>query len=153
MEPNWKQRLSYAICAIALVWSLSLYKNQVSANPLSAAQQHWQAIAKANPDLLIYGYSDHAVLKRSYNVPDVNETYQGISIYSAWQDFFRQYDIKDFQVLEQQRRDRTVKAQIQITAKSNQGLMVVWSMSYQADFDQTGKIIKEVWQTNPELGV
>jgi hypothetical protein len=27
------------------------------------------------------------------------------------------------------------------------------SMSHQVYFDQTGKIIKEVWQANPELSV
>jgi hypothetical protein len=83
----------------------------------------------------------------------VDEVYQGHSIYSAWQEFFWQYQIKHLQVVKQQQRDRTVEAQIQITAKSTRGTVVVLSMSYQVQFDKTGKIIKEVWQTNPEVSV
>jgi hypothetical protein len=148
-----RQHLSYATCTIALVFSLSVYKSNSSANPLSAAQRHWEAIAAANPELLATRYSDDAVLKRSYGVSDVDEVYQGHSIYSAWQEFFWQYQIKHLQVVKQQQRDRTVEAQIQITAKSTRGTVVVLSMSYQVQFDKTGKIIKEVWQTNPEVSV
>ncbi|MCA1991982.1 MAG: hypothetical protein LDL41_08035 [Coleofasciculus sp. S288] len=153
LRPTWRQRLSYGTCAIALVFTLSLYKNTVSADPLSAAQRHWGAIATANPELLASRYSDNAVLKRSYGVSDVDEVYQGQSIYSAWQEFFQQYQIQNFQVVKQQQRDRSVEAEIQIVAKSRRGLVVVLSMSYQVQFDQTGKIIKEVWQANPELSV
>lgn len=153
LEPTWRQRLSYATCAIALVWSLWLYKGQVSANPLSAAQKHWAAIATSNPELLVNRYRDDAVLKRFYGVSDVDEIHRGQSIYSAWQEFFSQYQIQDFQVVEQQQRDREIEAKIKITAKSSQGLMVVLSLTHQLYFDQTGKIIKEVWQTNPELSV
>lgn len=148
-----RQRLSYATCAVALVFSLSVYKSSVSTNPLSAAQRHWEAIASANPELLATRYSDGAVLKRSYGISDVDEIYQGSSIYSAWQKFFWQYQIRELQVVKQQQRDRTVEAQIQITAKSRRGTVVVLSMSYQVQFDKTGKIIKEVWQTNPEVSV
>jgi hypothetical protein len=153
LGPTLRQRLSYGTCAIALVWSLSLYKNNTSADPLSAAHKHWGAIASANPQLLVDRYSDQAVLKRSYGVADVDEVYQGQSIYSAWQKFFSQYQIQDFQVVEQQQRNHSVEAQIQITARSSQGAVVVLSMSHQVYFDQTGKIIKEVWQANPELSV
>ncbi len=153
LGPTWRQRLSYGTCAIALVWTLSLYKNTVSADPLSAAQRHWGAIATANPELLVSRYSDQAVLKRSYGVSDADEVYQGQSIYSAWQEFFGQYQIKDFQVIKQHKRDRSVEAEIQITAKSRRGVIVILSMSYEVQFDQTGKIIKEVWQAHPELSV
>jgi len=153
MRPTWRQRLSYATCAIALVCTLSAYKSSVSPNPLSAAQQHWKAIASENPELLASRYSDRAVLERSYGVLDVDEVYQGQSIYSAWQKFFWQYQIKDFQVVKQQQRDRRVEAQIEITAKSSRGPVVILSMSYQVQFDRTGKIIKEVWHANPELKV
>lgn len=153
LEVTWRQRLSYAICAIALVCTLSLYRSRVSANPLSVAQQHWEAIVSENPELLATRYSDHAVLQYSYGVSDLDEVYQGRSIYSAWQKFFWQYQIKNFQVVKQQQRDRSVAAQIQITAQSRRGFVVVLFMSYQVQFDQSGKIIKEVWQTNPELRV
>jgi hypothetical protein len=152
LEPTWRQHLSYGSCAIALVFSLSLYKTHVSANPLSLAQRHWEAIEAADPELLVNRYSKDAVLKRSYDVSDASEVYQGHSIYSAWREFFWQYQIQDFQVVKRQRRDRGVEAQIQITAKSHRGAIVILSMSYQAQFDRTGKIIKEVWQANPEVG-
>jgi len=153
LRPTLRQRLSYATCAIALVCTLSAYKSSVSANPLSAAQRHWEAIASENPELLASRYSDNAILERSYGISDVDEIYQGRSIYFAWQKFFSQYQIENFQVVKQQERDRRVDAQIQITAKSSRGLIVVLSMSYQVQFDKSGKIIKEVWQTNPELSV
>ncbi len=153
LKPTWRQRLSCATCAIALVWSLTLYKSQITANPLSAAQRHWGAIATSNPELLATGYSDNAVLKRFHGVSDVDEIYQGRSIYSAWREFFSQYQIKDFQVVEQEQRDQGVEAQIKITAQSHQGRVVILSMFYQVYFDQTGKIIHEVWRTNPETTV
>lgn len=149
LKPTWKQHLSSATCAIALVWSLSLYKTQVTANPLSAAQRHWGAIATSNPELLVSGYRDDAILKRFHGLSKENEIYQGQSIYSAWQEFFREYQIKDLRVVKQQQHDRGVEAQIKITARSHQGEVVSLSMSYQVYFDQTGKIVKEVWQTQP----
>lgn len=148
-----KQRLSCGVCAVALVFSLSLYKSNVSANPLTAAQQHWEAIATGNPELLATRYSQDAVLTRSYGVSDINEVYQGQSIFSAWQEFFSQYQIKAFQVIEQERRDQSVEAHIEITAMSRQGGVVILSLSHQVHFDKTGKIIKEVWQAHPELSV
>jgi hypothetical protein len=153
LGPTLRQRLSYGICTVALVCTLSVYRSTVDANPLSEAQRHWEAIATANPELLASRYSETAVLERSYGISDVDEVYQGRSIYSAWQKFFKQYQIKDFQVVKQQQRDRSVEAQIQITAKSSRGPVVVLSMSYQVQFDKTGKIIKEVWQANPQLSV
>lgn len=155
------QRLSYLTCAIALVWTLSLYRssvgnsvgNSVGTSPLLAAQQHWTAIATANPELLVSRYSAHAVLERSYAVSDVDKVYQGQSIYKAWLEFFEQYQIQDFRVLKQKQRDRSVEAEIQITAKSSRGPLVVLSLSYQVQFDQTGKIVKEVWQANPDVSV
>ena len=149
-NPTLRQRLSYATCAIALVCTLSLYKSSFDANPLSVAQRHWEAIALANPELLVTRYRDDAVLERSFGASHENEFYQAQSIYSAWQNFFSQYQIKDFRVIKQQQRDHGVNAQIQITAKSNRGSIVVLSMYYQVQFDQAGKIIKEVWQANPE---
>jgi hypothetical protein len=153
IRPTFRQHLSCLTCAIALVCTLSLYKSNVAANPLSEAQRHWEALAAANPELLASRYSEDAVLKRSYVVSDVDEVYQGQSIYSAWREFFSQYQIKDLKVVEPQQRDRGVEAQIQITAKSNWGSIVVFWMSYEVQFDPTGKIIKEVWQANPEQSV
>ena len=153
LGPTLKQRLSYGICAITLVCTLSVYKSTVGSNTLATAQRHWEAIASENPELLASRYSERAVLERSYGVSDVDEVYQGPSIYSAWQEFFQKYRIKDFQVVKQQQRDRRVDAQIQITAKSNRGAVVVLSMSYQVQFDETGKVIKEIWQASPELSV
>lgn len=147
-----RQHLSCGACAIALVGSLLAYKGSVAASPLSAAQRHWEAIATANPELLASRYSDDAILQRSYLVSDANEVFRGHSIYSAWQEFFSKYDIKGIQVVEKQvTGDRGVEAQIQIVAKSSQGLLVVLSMYYEAHFDRTGKIVKEVWQTDPKL--
>lgn len=148
-----KQHLSFGALAIALVCSLSLYKSSNSPNPSAAAQKHWEAIASSNPELLVSSYSDHAVVKRSYGVLDAVEIYRGDSIYSAWQEFFWDYEIKDFQVVKQQQRDRRVEAQIKITAKSSHGEVIVLSMSYRAQFDQTGKITKEVWEAYPEVSV
>lgn len=148
IKPTLKQRLSYITCAIALVCTLSVYKGNARANPLSEAQSHWEAIAAANPELLASRYSDNAVLTRSYG-GSTEKIYQGQSIYSAWREFFSQYQIRNFQVVKQQQRDRNVEAEIQITAKSSRGAVVVLSMSYQLQFDPTGKIIKEVWQATP----
>jgi hypothetical protein len=117
------------------------------------AQSHWEAIETENPEFLAKLYSNQAVLKRSYDISDVDEVYRGQSIYSAWREFFQQYQIKDFHVIKQQQHDRGVDAQIQITAKSSRGAVVVLSMSYQVQFDKTGKIIQEVWQANPELSM
>lgn len=153
LKSTWRQRLSCASCAIALVWSLSLYKSQVSANPLSVAQRHWEVIATSNAELLVRGYRHDAILKRFYGIADADEIYQGQLIYSAWQNFFSQYKIKHFQVVEQQQHNRSVEAKIQITAQPKRGSVVVLSVSYQVYFDRTGKIIKEVWQTSPELSV
>lgn len=153
VRPTFRQRLSRISFAIALVWTLSLYKSNVSANPLSAAQKHWEAIALENPELLLSRYSDDAVLEHSYGVRDVDTVYRGQSIDSAWREFFSRYHIQDFQVIKQQQRDRRIDAQIQITAKSPHGDTVVLSMSHQVQFDPSGKIIREVWHTKPELRV
>ena len=153
IRPNFKQRLSYLGCAIALVLALSAYRSSFGTTPLSAAQSHWQAIAAANPELLVSRYSDHAVLERSYGVSDVDKVYQGQSIYKAWLEFFEQYQIQDFRVITQKQRDHHVQAEIQITAKSSRGPIVVLSMSYQVQFDSTGKIIKEIWQSGSEVSV
>ncbi len=148
-----KQRLSYLACAIALVCSLSLYRSSFEANPLSAAQSHWDAIAAENPQALASRYSDRAVLERSYAVSDVDQVYRGQSIYQAWREFFEQYQIKDLRVLEAKQRDRRVGAELEITAKSSRGPVVVLTMSYEVQFDRTGKIIKEVWQADPKVSV
>jgi hypothetical protein len=153
LEPTLRQHLSYATCTIALVCTLLVYKSNVSADPLLVAQSHWEAIETENPEFLAKLYSNQAVLKRSYDISDVDEVYRGQSIYSAWREFFQQYQIKDFHVIKQQQHDRGVDAQIQITAKSSRGAVVVLSMSYQVQFDKTGKIIQEVWQANPELSM
>lgn len=153
VRTTFKQRLSRFTFAITLVWTLALYKNNVSDNPLSAAQKHWEAIALENPELLLSRYSDDAVLEQSPGVADVDTVYRGQSIDSAWRDFFSRYHIQDFQVVQQQQRDRRVDAQIQITATSSYGGTVVLSMSHQVQFDPSGKIIKEVWQTKPDLRV
>lgn len=153
VRPTLNKRLSYLACAIALVLTLSVYRSSVGTNPLSAAQSHWKAIAAENPELLASRYSARAVLERSYAVSDVDKIYQGQSIYEAWLEFFEQYQIKDFRAIEQKQRDRRVEAEIKITAKSSRGPIVVLSMSYQVQFDRTGKIIKEVWQADPEVSV
>lgn len=153
VRPTLKQRLSYLACAMALVLTLSLYRNSVGTTPLSAAQSHWEAIAAANPELLVSRYSDQAVLERSYGVLDVDKVYQGQSIYQAWLEFFEQYQIKNFRVIKQKQHDRRVEAEIQITAKSSRGAIVVLSLSYEVQFDQTGKIVKEVWQAGSEVSV
>ncbi len=153
VKPTLKQRLSYLACATALVLTLSLYRDSVGTTPLSAAQSHWEAIAAENPELLASRYSDRAVLERSYGVLDVDKVYQGQSIYQAWLEFFEQYQIKNFRVLKQKQHDRRVDAEIQITAKSSRGAIIVLSMSYQVLFDQTGKIVKEVWQADSEVSV
>ncbi|HEY9650093.1 MAG TPA: hypothetical protein V6C95_05485 [Coleofasciculaceae cyanobacterium] len=153
VRPTFRQRLSRFTFAITLVWTLALYKSNVTANPLSAAQKHWAAIALENPELLLSRYSEDAVLEQSPGVTDVDTVYRGQSIDSAWRDFFSRYHIQDFQVVQQQQRDRRVDAQIQITAKSSHGDIVVLSMSHQVQFDPSGKIIKEVWQTKPDLRV
>lgn len=153
LQPTFRQHLSYLACAIALVWTLSVYKTSVVANPLWAAKKHWEAIATANVELLASRYSEQAVLERSYGVSDVDRVYQGSSISEAWQEFFQQYQVQDIQVLKHKQRDRSVEAEIQITAKSNWGILVVLSMSYLVQFDQSGKIIKEIWQAEPEVSV
>ncbi|GAB4175524.1 MAG: hypothetical protein Fur006_06010 [Coleofasciculaceae cyanobacterium] len=153
LRPTFKQRLSYLTCAIALVWSLSLYRSSFGTTPLSAAQSHWEAIAKANPELLASRYSDRAILERSYAVSDVDKVYQGQSIYDAWREFFQQYQILDFRAIELKQQARSVEAEIKITAKSSRGPIVILSMSYQVQFDRNGKIIKEVWQAGPEVSV
>ena len=56
------------------------------------------------------------MLKRCHDVSELNENDQGEYIDSAWPEIFSQYQIQEFQVVEQQRCDRGVAAQIQITA-------------------------------------
>lgn len=153
VRPPFRQRLSRATFAIVVVWTLSLYKSHVAANPLSAAQKHWEAIALENPELVLSRYSDNAVLERSYGVADMDSVYRGQSIDSAWRDFFSRYHIQDFEIIQQQQSERRIEAQIQITAKSSQGDTVVLSMSHQVQFDPSGKIIREIWHTKPELKV
>lgn len=153
VKPTLKQHLSYIACAMGLVLTLSVYRSSVGTTPLSAAQSHWEAIAAENPELLASRYSDRAVLERSYGVLDVDQVYQGQSIYEAWLEFFEQYQIKNFRVIKQKQHNRGVEAEIKITAKSSRGAIVVLSMSYEVQFDQTGKIIKEVWQADSEVSV
>ena len=88
LRATLRQRLSYAAYAIALVCTLSVYKSSSSAKTLLVAQQHWEAIASENPELLASRYRDHAVLERSSGILDVDEVDQGQLIYSAWQKFF-----------------------------------------------------------------
>ena len=38
-----RERLSYGIYAMTLVWTLSVYKSHVSGNQLAAAQSYWEA--------------------------------------------------------------------------------------------------------------
>lgn len=146
-----KQYLICGIYAVALVCSLAVYKRVVIADPLSVAQRHWEAIAAADPDRTVNQYSDQAVLKRSYGILD--EVYQGQSIYPAWESFFSNYQIQNFQVVKQQRRNRTIEAEIMITAKSDQGSVVVLSLCYEVHFNKDGKITHEIWQANPEVSV
>lgn len=91
-----------------------------------------QAIALEKRERLLSRYSENAVLKRSYGVSDLTEVEKGSeSIYSAWQKFLGQYQIKDFQVVRQQYRDRPVVALLQITANFHRGLIVVLSWFYE----------------------
>lgn len=151
LQPNLRQHLLYAVYAVALVGSLAVYQRMAMPKPLSVAQKHWAAIATENPQRTVTQYSDNAILMRSYGALD--EVYQGKSIYPAWKEFFSKYKIQDFQVVNQQQRDRAVEAVITIHAKSKHGTPVVLSLSYQVQFDKDGKIIREVWQANPELSV
>ncbi|WP_242037126.1 hypothetical protein [Coleofasciculus sp. FACHB-125] len=151
LQPNLRKHLLSVAYAVALVGSLAAYQRTVMPKPLSVAQKHWAAIATENPERTVTQYSDNAILMRSYGVLD--EVYQGKSIYPAWEEFFSKYKIQDFQVVKQQQRDRAVEAVITIYAKSKHGTPVVLSLSYQVQFDKDGKIIREVWQANPELSV
>lgn len=150
-QPSWRQRLAYATCAVALACSLAVYKRDVMANPLSVVQKHWDAIAAADLEQTATLYSNDAIFVRSQGV--IDEVYQGESIYLAWQQFFSQHQIEEFRVINHKQRDHGVEAQIQITAKSNEGIPVVLSVSYQAQFDDSGKIIHEVWQVRPQRSI
>jgi hypothetical protein len=148
---NLRQRLLYGIYAVALVSSLVSYQSVAAPKPLSVAQRHWDAIASANPQLTVTQYSKDAVLIRSYG--QLDQIYQGASIYPAWKEFVSKYQIQEFQVVNHKQCHQYVEALIRMTAKSPEGVIVVFSVSNQVQINHKGKIIHEIWQTNPGFSV
>lgn len=151
LRKSLREHSIYGIYTFALVFSLAVYQRLVVTDPLSVAQKHWAAIAAADPDRTVDQYGDKAILMRSHGALD--EVYQGQSIYPAWKEFFSNYKIQNFQVIQQHQRHRAVEAEIKITAKAYHGPIVVLSLFYKVQFDQDGKITHEFWQVNPELSV
>lgn len=154
-----KQRLACGTCAIALVGSLVLYQKTVTVSPVAIAQTHWAAIASDDPDRASSQYSPDAILMWTTGFD--RKVYQGEEIYCAWKQFFNEHQIQNVQVLQQQQsveqslggKHRTIKAEIALTAKLDRRSVKVFSVFYQARFDERGKIIHEVWQAHPELTV
>jgi len=151
LRSDLRQRLLYCIYAVALVSSLVIYKSVATLKPMSVAQRHWAAIASANPQLTAKQYSEDAVFIRSYGA--VDQIYQGQSIYPAWKEFVSKYQIQDFRVVNHKQGNQQVEALIRMTAKSPEGVIVVFSVSHQVRINHKGKIIHEVWQANPEFNV
>jgi hypothetical protein len=137
--------LTCAMSAIALVGSLTVYQRSVLADPLTIAQNHWQAIASQNADKIIRQYSQDAVLLWTHG--SLKGVYQGDQIYQNWQTFFKKYQIQSSRVIEQNGGDRTVKAEIVIISKSNASFNHQLYLLYEVQVDAQGKILYEVWQT------
>lgn len=150
------QPLHRGICAVALVASLLTYQKSVFSNPQVVAQRHWSAIANQDPNRATAQYSQDAVVRWMYGSSD--RIYEGQEIYQAWKNFFVDYSIQDYQVIKQEQRDRSVSANIIITAKPQKAELrhesiAVFAVSYNAQIDEHGKIIREIWHTNSELNV
>lgn len=146
-----RRHLTCGISATALVASLTIYQRAVVANPLTVTEKHWQAIASANLDRTMTRYSPDAVLLWNYGTLD--RVYKGSDIDLVWQEFFSQYQIQNYQITEQKQGDRFLQAEITLSAKPNKGSTRVFSISYQVQVDEQGKIIREIWRTNPKLNV
>ena len=138
--------LTCGTCAIALVGSLTVYQRSVLADPLTIAQNHWEAIASQDSDKVIQQYSQDAVLLWTHG--SLEGVYQGDQIHQNWQAFFKKYQIQGSRVIDQSSGDRTVKAEIVIISKSNVNSNQQLHLLYEVQVDEQGKIIYEVWQTN-----
>lgn len=138
--------LTCGTCAIALVSSLTVYQRSVLANPLTIAQNHWEAIASQDSDRVIQQYSQDAVLLWTHG--SLEGVYQGEQIHQNWQAFFKKYQIQSSRVIDQSSGDRTVKAEIVIISKSNVNSNQQLYLLYEVQVDEQGKILYEVWQTN-----
>lgn len=130
------------------------------ANPLIVAPRHWEAIATENFFSTITRYSPNAVLV--WNDGTIDIVYRGDDIHRAWQQFFSEYQIQDYQVFEQNSRGRTVTAELSVIAKLDTAAdayplvtspYAVFKISCQVFFDDQGKILHEIWQTTSEINV
>lgn len=154
---TWQHHLACVTSALALVWSVAAYKQQVEAQPWHTLEQHWAAIASSNPQKTANLYSSGAKLKHIAGIQ--TEIYRGDLIYEAWQDFFSQYRIQDLQAIQpiqyqdwdNQQGVRQIKAQLKIRVLSHRGQSETFVAYYQVQINRQGQILNEVWQTRPDF--
>lgn len=140
------------LCAIALVGSLMFYQRMVIADPLTVAQQHWQAIAAQNSNQTLERYHKDAVILWQEGLDQ--KQYEGKEITKAWVKFLDRYRIQNYQILSQGKNaDRLVKADVVLVADPESGHQEIVIVSYSARIDATGKIIREIWHATPRFSV
>ncbi|MGP1382758.1 MAG: hypothetical protein ACTS2F_04310 [Thainema sp.] len=140
------------LCAIALVGSLMFYQRMVVADPLTVAQQHWQAIATQDTSQALNRYHKDAVILWQEGLNQ--KRYQGKEIPKAWAKFLHRYRIQNYQILSQGKNsDRLVKADVVLVADQTNGHQEVVIVSYSAHIDAGGKIIREIWHATPRFSV
>lgn len=140
------------LCAIALVGSLMFYQRMVIADPLTVAQQHWQAIAAQNSSQALERYHKDAVILWQEGLNQ--KQYEGKEIPKAWVKFLDRYRIQNYQILSQGKNaDRLVKADVVLVADPESGHQEIVIVSYSAHIDANGKIIREIWHATPRFSV
>ncbi len=142
--PRLPRHLAAALSALALVTSLAVYQRSVLANPLSVAQDHWQAIAAEDQPDTLARYSAQATLDWSQG-PHPGH-YSGPAIATAWQVFFDHHQIQQVQVLRQEAQDLTVEATLLLTLNDAQGQISQLPVLCTLQLDQSGQIQYESWQ-------
>lgn len=148
---NSRQVMS-GLCAIALVGSLMFYQRMVVADPLTVAEQHWQAIATQNSAQTLEQYHKDAIVlwKEGLN----QKQYQGKEIQKVWAKFLQRYRIQNYQILSQGKNgDRLVKADVILVTNAKTGGQEIVMVSYSALIDANGKIIREIWHATPRFSV
>lgn len=140
------------LCAIALVGSLMFYQRLVVADPLTVAQQHWQAIAAQDASQSLERYHKDAVVLWQEGLNQ--KQYKGKEIPKIWARFLHQYRIRNYQILSQGKNsDRLVKAKVVLVADQENGSQEILVVSYSARIDASGKIIREIWHATPRFSV
>lgn len=147
--PLLLQHLIYGAWALVVVLILGLYQRAVLADPLTVAHNHWKAIAAKKTDQVLQQYDSDATLLWTHG--SSVGVHQGEEIHQAWQSFFKQYQIQSYRILQQQKELRSVQAEIRVSARSKKSSQRTLKVLHEVRVDDQGKIIHEVWKTNPDF--